>query len=105
VGPGNFVAFVNDFRFMQPVHNIFLLILSESGIFSFGLFILVLALAIKRTFTQEYLFLFLISLLQITFEGSLDHYFWTIQQTLLMMWILFGLIFSEKVTGSFKNSG
>ncbi len=104
VGPGNFVAFVKDFRFMQPVHNIFLLIFSENGIFSFVLFVLILALAIKKSLAREYFFLFLISLLQVAFEGSLDHYFWTIQQTLLLMWLLFGLVFSENEVLSSKGS-
>jgi hypothetical protein len=98
VGPGNLVAFVDDFRFIQPVHNIFLLILSECGIFSFVLFALIFALAIRRTLTQGYFFLFLVSLLQIIFEGSLDHYFWTIQQTLLLMWVLLGLVLTGKAS-------
>jgi hypothetical protein len=96
VGPGNFVAFMNDFRFIQPVHNVFLLIFSESGIFSFIFFVGILALALKHSLNQSYFFVFLISLLEVIFEGSLDHYFWTIHQTALLMWVLLGLVFSGK---------
>jgi O-antigen ligase len=105
VGPGNFVTFINDFRFIQPVHNIFLLIFSESGLFSFVFFVLIMALATKQSLTKGYFSLFLISLLQVTFEGSLDHYFWTIHQTLLLMWLLLGLVFSGNATRNFKNPG
>jgi hypothetical protein len=96
VGPGNFVSFVEDFRFMQPVHNIFFLIFSEYGVFSLLLFICVLTLAVKKSLNLNYLFLFLITILQIIFEGSLDHYFWTIHQTLLLLWIVLGLVFTRR---------
>jgi len=101
VGPGNFVAFVKDFRFMQPVHNIFFLIFSEYGVFSLLLFIYVLTLAIKKSLNPGYFFLFFISVLQIIFEGSLDHYFWTIHQTHLLFWIVLGFVFTENSVKQF----
>lgn len=96
VGPGNFIEGINDIRFIQPVHNIFFLVFSESGVFVFTFLLLILGLAIKKLLTHGYFFLFLISILQIIFEGSLDHYFWTIHQTLLLMWVVLGFIFAEK---------
>jgi hypothetical protein len=80
-----------DVRFVQPVHNIFLLVFSESGIFSFGLFIVFLYFSGRRLINSRYFHLFLISFLQIILLGSFDHYFLTINQTLLLFWIIFGL--------------
>lgn len=90
VGPGNFVTGLGDIRFTQPVHNIFLLVFSECGVFSFLLFVFLFCLAVQKMINPSYFFIFLISLLQIVFMGSLDHYFWTIHQTLILMWMTLG---------------
>jgi len=98
VGFNNFTVFVDkynydssDLRFSQPVHNIFLLIFSESGIFGFLLFISLIGFSLKRLVNSSYFHVFLISLLQIVLLGSFDHYLFTIHQTLLLFWIIFGL--------------
>lgn len=95
VGPGNFVSVLGDISFNQPVHNIFLLILAESGIFAFVFFIVILFLTIRDSVSPLHFSVFLISLLQIIFVGSLDHYFWTIHQTLLLLWIVLGFSFQD----------
>ena len=98
VGFNNFTVFVDkynydssDLRFSQPVHNIFLLIFSESGIFGFLLFISLVGFSLKRLVNSSYFHVFLISLLQIVLLGSFDHYLFTMHQTLLLFWIIFGL--------------
>ncbi|HPD73926.1 MAG TPA: O-antigen ligase family protein [bacterium] len=98
VGFNNFTVFVDkynydspDLRFLQPVHNIFLLIFSESGIFGFLLFISLIGFSLKRLINSSYFHVFLISLLQIVLLGSFDHYLFTMHQTLLLFWIIFGL--------------
>jgi O-antigen ligase len=95
-GPGGFITGLGDMRFTQPVHNIFLLVFSECGVFSFLLFVAVFVYAIKRMINPSYFFVFLISLLQIAFMGSLDHYFWSIHQTSALMWITLGLSLSNR---------
>lgn len=80
-----------DIRFTQPVHNIFLLIFSEAGLFSFLFFILFLYFSGKKLVNSSYFNLFFISFIQILILGSLDHYFITIHQTLLYFWIVLGL--------------
>ncbi|MBW6441716.1 O-antigen ligase family protein [Patescibacteria group bacterium] len=80
-----------DIRFTQPVHNIFLLIFSETGIFSFILFLLFIYFSGNKLINSSYFHLFLISFLQILLIGSLDHYFITIHQTLLTFWLFMGL--------------
>lgn len=98
VGFNNSVAFMDsynteskDIRFSQPVHNVFLLIFSEAGVFSFFLFIGFIWCSIKRLLNSSYFYVFLISVLQIVLLSSFDHYFLTIHQTLLLFWIVLGL--------------
>ncbi|GIW69288.1 MAG: hypothetical protein KatS3mg101_0035 [Patescibacteria group bacterium] len=96
VGTNNFTSYVDDFqisndiRFTQPVHNVFALILAESGIFAFFLFILIFfdsySAAAKKG-DVPLLLAFSAALLLMSF----DHYFWTIHQTTLILFILFGL--------------
>ena len=78
----------SDVRFTQPVHNIFLLLLSEGGIASLSLFILFLFFVGKKLLNSSYFHLFLISFLQIILLGSFDHYLVTSHQTLLLFWLV-----------------
>lgn len=98
VGLNNFTVFVDsynydsrDIRFSQPVHNIFLLVFSESGIFGFILFLSFIWFSLKRLVNSSYFHIFLISVLQVILLGSFDHYLFTMHQTLLLFWVTFGL--------------
>lgn len=98
VGLNNFTVFVDkynydssDIRFSQPVHNIFLLIFSESGVFAFLLILSFIGFSLKRLVNSSYFHVFLISVLQIILLGSFDHYLFTMHQTLLLFWLIFGL--------------
>lgn len=102
VGLNNFIPRMEEFgritanyRFLQPVHNIFLLVLSEMGILGIlgvvgGLGIIFKKLWEKRrkkSMTVHYS-LFTV----ILFLGLFDHYWLTIQQGMLVVSIVFGLI-------------
>ncbi|MFC1625011.1 O-antigen ligase family protein [Patescibacteria group bacterium] len=100
VGANNFTTLVDkfifrgpDLRFTQPVHNIFVLISAESGIFAFFSFLILLYLGIKRSLKPRFFIIPLVSLIQILLLGSLDHYFYTMHQTQLLFWITLGLSF------------
>ena len=102
VGLNNFTVLVDmyaphssDIRFTQPVHNVFALVLAETGVFTFAFFVVFLFLGIRKTLTPGYFHVLFISLMQILILMSFDHYFLTINQTLLMFWIIMGLVFSE----------
>ncbi len=71
-------------RFLQPVHNIYLLLLAEAGIFGlFGLGYLVsLAFRSKRPAVLK------LSLFSLLFLGLFDHYPITIQQGMLLLFLL-----------------
>ena len=98
VGLGNFLialphALVSrSIYFLQPVHNIYLLILAETGIIGLGLFlwfIWFIMTKIKKIFSIWHLsFIILLTL------GLIDHYPLTIQQGQLLLSLLVGLVFS-----------
>ena len=83
----------------QPVHNLYLLIATETGILGLVLFLGFIFLLVWKTRRPNirvdadircprtfYVILFFILLL-----GFFDHYFWTLQQGMLIVWIIFGI--------------
>lgn len=84
--------------FLQPVHNIFLLILSETGIMGFLIYMLFLAKTFliknkSKTKLTKNLHLCLVIILIL---GQIDHYWITLQQTQLLFALILGLIWSTK---------
>lgn len=75
------------YHFLQPVHNIFLLAITELGIPLFLLLCGGLYLFIKRHRSS---YLMLACLTAIAGTGMFDHYWLTLQQNLLMMGVVFG---------------
>ncbi|HET7099485.1 MAG TPA: O-antigen ligase family protein [Patescibacteria group bacterium] len=72
---------------LQPVHNIFLLIFGETGIF--GLYILALYFS-KSLKIYPLVFLFIL------ITGFMDHYWLDSQQNLLLISLISGLAFKQK---------
>lgn len=77
-------------RFVQPVHNMFVLAFLETGFFGGILFLVLVIVAIFKSYTRNYLLF--VNLLQLLVLGSFDHYFYTIHQTQLLFWFLLGLM-------------
>ncbi|HKC04264.1 MAG TPA: O-antigen ligase family protein [Patescibacteria group bacterium] len=74
---------------LQPVHNIYLLVLAETGIlglliFLWGVFLLLAKLSKKDNFIYLPVFVFIL------LTGTMDHYWFTIQQNLLLLSFLLG---------------
>ena len=99
VGSGNFVNWLMvkepnlPRNIYQPVHNIYLLIYSETGILGISAFILFLIFIVKdfivRTkMNKLYHYSVLILFLSFLFVGLFDHFLWTLQQGRLMFWLL-----------------
>ncbi|KKS31389.1 hypothetical protein A2380_02555 [candidate division WWE3 bacterium RIFOXYB1_FULL_43_24] len=106
VGANNFTSYVDDYqvtddiRFTQPVHNVFALILAESGVFAFILFLLIFFEAYAGVFRKKAVPMFLcMSVLLLLM--SFDHYFWTMHQTLLLLFLVMG--FSWKYAYGQRN--
>ena len=95
IGLGNFLVDLpnalpsRSVYFLQPVHNIFLLILTETGIiglavFLWGIYLLVRPIRLSRMVYQLPFFLLLIL-------GFVDHYALTLQQGQLLFTVFAGL--------------
>ncbi len=103
IGLGNFSILSADQQFLgnsfyligQPVHNIFLLLLAETGIIGMTAFFYILFLTAKRLwrFHSPQLIIFL----AIFFLGLFDHYLFTLQQTQMLLAFTFGLFWSRLV--------
>jgi len=108
IGPGNFVNWLmvqspNISRSLyQPVHNIYLLLYSETGILGISTFLLFLIFLAKdfifRTHMKKlYHFSFFLVFLSILFMGLFDHFLLTLQQGRFVFWLTLALLtFIEK---------
>lgn len=76
--------------YLQPVHNIFLLVLTETGIAGLLLTIYFFFLTYKRIEINKNAELYLL-FFAIIFLGMFDHYFLTLQQGQIMLSLLLGL--------------
>lgn len=74
---------------LQPVHNIFLLIFSETGILGLLAFVF-LAFKVIVFSLKKRLYYFSAVLFFVLFTGSLDHYWLTLQQNLLLLGFISG---------------
>lgn len=103
VGLNNFITNLPSywlpasFRLWQPVHNIYLLVLSETGIFVFLLFFVFAFLTIKRLWVANNQELFL-ALLAVLLLGLFDHYWLTLQQNQILLSIVLGLALSKNLS-------
>ena len=77
--------------FLQPVHNIYLLVFAEAGLFGLFLFVYILTKALRNLYEKNKGVSFLmLSLLAIVLTGLFDHYWLTLQQTQLLFSIVLG---------------
>jgi hypothetical protein len=88
--------------FLQPVHSIYLLIASETGIAGLFLFVWFLVktfLKDKKKRTSNFKRIVFLLLISSLFIGLFDHFFLTLQQGQLMLSFLLGLVWSVKDSG------
>lgn len=104
-GLNNFIVKLPDYSktsrniwTLQPVHNIFLLVLSETGIVGLLFFIYILLDALRFRDKKERAFDKAVnySLLAILLTGLFDHFWLTLQQNLLMFAFVLGLAFKKR---------
>lgn len=85
-------------RFLQPVHNIFLLTLAETGLIGLmGLVVLLGFPVIKllKRLDQPFSKLLLLSWVMVYFLGMFDHYFLTLPQGQRLLFLIWGLSMLE----------
>ncbi|MDD5626760.1 MAG: O-antigen ligase family protein [Patescibacteria group bacterium] len=105
VGIGNFVLSISDFtkadlpawRY-QPSHNLYLAMASETGLPSLLIFLTFLYLTITHALGQirndpEIGIIFWIFIAYL-FISCLDHYFYDLQQGMLLFWLILGIIWA-----------
>lgn len=86
----------NSVWLLQPVHNIYLLIFTEMGILGIGLFChLIYKLLANNIKTKNTWVVLIIVFVLVT--GLFDHYWFTIQQNMLLLSLFFGVSFREKI--------
>jgi hypothetical protein len=101
VGVGNYTkALANSnprqpWYYLQPVHNVFLLVWVEIGIFGLLFFVSFLGYLFWRTIKNKNA-LGLSLLLGLVIIMSLDHYLWSLHFGVLFFWLLAGFIYKEK---------
>lgn len=91
-GLGTFIPEVAKFqgsgvKLLQPVHNIFLLVLVETGFVGLGFFVLLLSKLKTTKFNEGILIL-----VPILTTGMVDHYWLTLQQPALLFAIVIGIL-------------
>lgn len=99
VGSNNFILelasldliSLSETRLLQPVHNVFLLILAENGIFGLILFATLLLVVSRYLDTKLKLIIFI----GVLFYLSVDHFLWTLQQGQLLFWLIIAYIISK----------
>lgn len=99
VGLGNYLLAQDKFSIkypyfsQQPVHNIFLLFIAETGLIISGLvFIRLLKLIRKKLRYEAFFFVFL----SVFITGFFDHYWFTLQQNLLILTVVTSTLMKEK---------
>lgn len=107
VGLGNFLIRLPEFyqdkgtvRFLQPAHNLYLLIGAETGLVGLLMFFFLLYFTYKQLIFNCAFSIFnlslIIALTSILILGLFDHYFYTLQQGQLLAALLLGLSWAKK---------
>ena len=116
LGLGNFVWYLlNNYHFKefwlyQPVHNLYLLIASEMGIFGLIVFLIFVVRILLGSFNLFFkrqildnkrlvLLVFYSLFFAFLVLSFIDHYFWTIQQSRLIFWIVLGIASGLSLSG------
>jgi O-antigen ligase len=88
----------------QPVHNIYLLLYSETGVLGLASFLLFLFFLAKDFITRTgmekfYHYSFLLVFLSVLFIGFFDHFLLTIQQGRFVFWLTIAILTDPVLRG------
>ncbi|MBI4100647.1 O-antigen ligase family protein [Candidatus Microgenomates bacterium] len=105
VGLGNFLVELPNFypdrgrvRFLQPAHNLYLMIGAEAGLITLAAFLVFIFMTYRRLRHAGNLVVkhsLIIALSVIFFLSFFDHYFYTLQQGQLLFSLILGLSWAE----------
>jgi len=98
VGLGNFIPAQlelsfprGQYNFLQPVHNIYLLVASETGLIGLVVFMVMVVYLIKKLIKNLSYLSILYILYAILLLGLFDHYWLTLQQNMLLAALVVGI--------------
>lgn len=106
IGLNNFIVRLPEFwpitgftYWLQPVHNIYLLIMAETGLMGLLIFAWLVILTYKRLLDSLSIsrYPLVMSLTVILLLGLADHYWLTLQQTQFFLAVILGLAWSSKM--------
>jgi O-antigen ligase len=102
VGLGNFLQTLSTIQsplslglYVQPVHNIFLLVASETGVIGFVFFVWFLFRTLTYALKHPLKQVFIPALFAVLILGFFDHYFLTLQQGQLLFAFVVGLCWTK----------
>ncbi len=105
VGLNNFLKYLPVYSeyakthaFYQPVHNTFLLIVAETGLLGLSLTLFLFLKLFQKIIIKKSIFkvVYLVIYLQIIVLFMFDHYFFTLQQNILLFAVLIGFIIKRE---------
>ena len=85
---------VNSPILLQPVHNIFLLVLSELGVVGLLIVTTLFYFVLRKTIIDKKVYLSMI-IIFVVISGFFDHYWFTIQQNTLLLGVVIGMSFTK----------
>lgn len=85
----NFVSQADGLYVYQPIHNIYLLILTELGLTGFSLFLILMPVLYQKILSSHKIIITV--LIQLGFLGMFDHYLLTLQQGQLLLTVFISL--------------
>lgn len=91
----NFVSRADGLYVYQPIHNIYLLTLSELGLAGFFLFLIVMPVLYQKILSSDKIII--TALIQLGFLGMFDHYLLTLQQGQLLLTVFISLALIPRV--------
>ncbi len=109
VGLGNYLVAQHGFVmkypyfFLQPVHNIFLLWLAETGVVIGGFVLYKLLKSVRQQLNNRATDALFYCSIVLLLTGMFDHYWLTLQQNFLLIPVIFSLIYQMKINSSKLN--
>ncbi|MCJ7740514.1 O-antigen ligase family protein [Candidatus Microgenomates bacterium] len=92
----NYSFGLSDLYIFQPVHNLYLLVVTETGLTGFLFFTVLLTTTFFKSMQKN--FIVTVSLTAIILLGCFDHYFFTLQQAQLFLTVIISIAFLPQNT-------
>lgn len=90
----SYIKYYDAIKYPQPVHNIFLLVFLDSGIFAFAILVaFFISIFVSKLKGKEFRVLY-VTFFQFVVLGLFDHFLFTMHQTSILLWLTVGFYFA-----------